>query len=197
LDAPRLTPSLECAPAAGALERFAAQFEAPLCAEGATAREVRAVDSEFTQAAQSDGARLLQVQCACAPVGHPAALFSWGNARSLVDDVAARGLALRPLLLAHHAAHYTAPRMTLCLLAAEPLDTLEAWARELFGRVPGGGTPKPCFAAAGSMIAGCEGSLFRTPAVKEAHELTLSFSLPPLGAAYDAKPDECVAGGSD
>ncbi len=45
----------------GALERFAAQFVAPLCAESATEREVRAVESEFTQAAQSDGARLLQV----------------------------------------------------------------------------------------------------------------------------------------
>ena len=69
----------DCAPLAfrGALERFAAQFEAPLCAETATAREVRAVDSEFTQAQQSDGARLLQVQCAGAAVDHPAALFSW------------------------------------------------------------------------------------------------------------------------
>jgi nardilysin len=174
----------------GALERFAAQFEAPLCAEGATAREVRAVDSEFTQAAQSDGARLLQVQCAAAPAGHPAALFSWGNARSLVDDVAARGGALRPLLLAHAAAHYRAPRMTLCVLGAEPLDTLEAWVRELFGRVPSGGAPKPCFAAHGSMMATSTGALFRTPSVKEAHELTLTFALPPLGASYDAKPDE-------
>ncbi len=179
-----------CAVSAGALERFAAQFEAPLCAEGATAREVRAVDSEFTQAAQSDGARLLQVQCAAAPAGHPAGLFSWGNARSLVDDVAARGASLRPLLLAHHAAHYTANRMTLCVLAAEPLDILEAWAVELFCAVPGGGTPKPDFGDKGSFMKGSEGVLFRTPAVKEAHELTLSFALPPLGAAYDAKPDE-------
>ena len=69
----------DCAPQSfrGALERFAAQFEAPLFAESATEREVRAVDSEFTQAQQSDGARLLQVQCADAPGGHPAALFSW------------------------------------------------------------------------------------------------------------------------
>jgi nardilysin len=69
----------DCAPLAfhGALQRFAAQFEAPLCAESATEREVRAVDSEFTQAQQSDGARLLQVQCVDAPADHPAALFSW------------------------------------------------------------------------------------------------------------------------
>ena len=70
---------LDCAPHAfrGALERLASQFEAPLCAESATQREVRAVDSEFTQAQQSDGARLLQVQCVDAPSNHPAALFSW------------------------------------------------------------------------------------------------------------------------
>ena len=151
------------------------------------------MDSEFTQAAQSDGARLLQVQCAAAPAGHPAALFSWGNARSLIDDVAARGLSLRELLLRHHAAHYGAGRMTLCVLGAEPLDTLQAWCTELFGRVPAGaGEPKPSFLAHGSMMAHCGGVLYRTPAVKEAHELTLSFSLPPMPQAYDAKPDECV-----
>ena len=79
----------DCAPSAfhGALQRFAAQFEAPLCAESATEREVRAVDSEFTQAQQSDGARLLQVQCADAPADHPAALFSWVRAGS--DDACA------------------------------------------------------------------------------------------------------------
>ena len=93
----------------------------------------------------------------------------------------------------HHAAHYGAGRMTLCVLGAEPLDTLQAWCTELFGRVPAGaGEPKPNFISHGSMMANCGGVLYRTPAVKEAHELTLSFSLPPMPQAYDAKPDECV-----
>ena len=207
----------DCAPTAfrGALERFASQFEAPLCAESATAREVRAVDSEFTQAQQSDSARLLQVQCACAPAGHPAALFSWvrasfyrllerceprltlppathaqGNAKSLVTDVEAANLSLRKLLLVHHSEHYRAGRMTLALVAAEPLDTLEAWVRELFGRVPSGGVARPEFAPHGSMISGSTGVLFRVPAVKEAHDLVFTFALPPLYHAYTAKPEE-------
>ena len=206
----------DCAPTAfrGALERFASQFEAPLCAESATAREVRAVDSEFTQAQQSDSARLLQVQCAGAPAGHPAALFSWvrassfrpherkpcltrrhttrvqGNAKSLVADVEAANLSLRKLLLAHHSEHYRAGRMTLALVAAEPLDTLEAWVRELFGRVPSGGVARPEFAPHGSMITSSTGVLFRVPAVKEAHDLVFTFALPPLYHAYTAKPEE-------
>jgi nardilysin len=109
---------------------------------------------------------------------------------SLVADVEARGLSLRKLLLAHHASHYRAGRMTLALVAAEPLDTLEAWVRELFGRVPSGGVPRPEFLAHGSMIAGSTGVLFRLPAVKEAHDLVFTFALPPLHRDYDAKPDE-------
>ena len=39
--------------------------------------------------------------------------------------------------------------MTLAILGGEPLETLEAWARDLFSAVPGGCGPRPSFAAAG------------------------------------------------
>ena len=107
-----------------------------------------------------------------------------------MTDVEARGLSLRTLLLAHHSTHYRSGRMTLALVAAEPLDTLEAWVRELFGRVPSGGAPRADFAAHGSMIASSTGVLFRLPAAKEAHDLIFTFALPPLHREYDAKPDE-------
>ena len=80
--------------------------------------------------------------------------------------------------------------MTLALVAAEPLDTLEAWVRELFGLVPSGGVPRPDFASHGSMIAGSTGVLVRSPAVKEAHDLVFTFALQPLFGEYDSKPDE-------
>lgn len=174
----------------GALERFAAQFVAPLCCESAAEREVRAVESEFTQALQSDGSRLLQVQCASAPPAHPAAMFSWGNAQSLVADVAARGLSLRELLLRHLRQHYRADRMTLCVLGCEELDTLQAWTEELFARVPGGPSCAPSFLACGSPLAPTHATLTRTPSVKDAHQLSFSFALPPLEKHYLSKPEE-------
>ena len=94
----------------GALERFAAQFVAPLCAEGSSGREVLAVESEFQQARHSDSSRLLQVQSAAAPPGHPASVFGWGNAASL----GAAGGLLRQRLLAHHAQHYGDARSLQC-----------------------------------------------------------------------------------
>jgi nardilysin len=128
--------------------------------------------------------------CRAARLRPPDPRIPQGNAKSLVTDVEAHGLSLRKLLLAHHSKHYRAGRMTLALVAAEPLDTLEAWVRELFGRVPSGGVPRPDFAPHGSMIAGSTGVLFRVPAVKEAHDLVFTFALPPLHREYDAKPDE-------
>jgi secreted Zn-dependent insulinase-like peptidase len=41
--------------------------------------------------------------------------------------------------LANLAQYYIAPRMTLVLVAAEPLDQMQRWADSLFAKV--GGTP--------------------------------------------------------
>jgi len=189
----------------GALERFAAQFVAPLCLESATDRELRAVESEFTQAQQSDSARLMQVQAATCVAGHPAAKFGWGNASSLMGGTAGGGASsaeqLRSLLMAHHGQHYVAPRMTLALLGCQPLDELQAWTEELFSGVPGAGGSSassasqplaiaPSFASWGSMLAPCHGHLVRLPSVKDAHTLTASFSLPALWERYETKPEE-------
>ena len=189
----------DCRPDAlrGALERFSAQFVAPLCLESATDRELRAVESEFTQAQQSDSARLQQVQTACCSAGHPASKFSWGNASSLGAGGGPK--ALRELLMQHRGAHYVAPRMTLALLGSQSLDVLQAWVEELFCGVPGGqATPQalpqaPSFASWGPWLAPCHGCLVRLPSVKDAHTLTTSFSLPPLWEAYECKPEEYVS----
>lgn len=135
------------------------------------------------------------MQCHTSAEGHPYRKFSWGNKKSLVEDVEkAAGEPLRSLLLKaraarfrclghasshpvtlltslnlklvssprsrffsallqHHKEHYRADRMTLVLLGPEDLDTLEAWTKELFGPVPGGGGPRPSIKAAGAGVA--------------------------------------------
>ena len=170
----------------GALERFASQFVAPLCVGSAAEREMRAVDAEFAAACQADGARLQQVQAAAAPRGHPGGRFSWGDARSLKHVARAR-------LLEHWGEHYRAHRCTLALLGGESLDTLASWVAELFGGVPAGGPPPPSFAGAGCALQCSAATLTRAAAVKEAHELVITVSLPPLGGAYLCKPDEYAA----
>ena len=189
----------DCRPDAlrGALERFSAQFVAPLCLESATDRELRAVESEFTQAQQSDSARLQQVQTACCAPGHPASKFSWGNATSLGASGGPK--ALRRLLMEHRAQHYVAPRMTLALLGSQSLDVLQTWVEELFSGVPGGdATPQalpqpPSYTHWGPWLAPCHACLVRLPSVKDAHTLSASFSLPPLWEWYECKPEEYVS----
>lgn len=179
----------------GALERFASQFVAPLCLEGATDREVQAVNSEANQRLQSDSVRQMQVLCHSAAEGHPYRKFSCGNIKSLVEDVKrAGGKTLREQLLQHHEEHYSAERMSLVLLGAEPLDTLAAWIEELFGPVPGGRGPRPSISAAGFPYpTGEPPVLHRIPAVREVHCVTVSFQLPPMDDLYESKPYSYVS----
>lgn len=73
--------------------------------------------------------------------------------------------------------------MTFVLLGSEPLDTLEAWTRELFGAVPGGGGARPSIRSAGFPFpSGGAPLLCRIPAVKDIHEITVTFTLPPTEA---------------
>jgi secreted Zn-dependent insulinase-like peptidase len=45
--------------------------------------------------------------------------------------------------------HYSAERMTLVILGAEPLDVLQSWAADLFSAVPSGRGCRPTFEHAG------------------------------------------------
>lgn len=64
----------------------------PLFQLGAVERELKAIESEFAQARQSDESRLDELLCRAAPPHHPYARFTWGNRASLVDEPAAAGV---------------------------------------------------------------------------------------------------------
>lgn len=84
--------------------------------------------------------------------------------------------------------------MTLCVLGAESLDTLESWAHELFGPVRGGGGPRPSIADAGLPFPlGQAPVIYRIPAVRELHCVTVTFQMPPMEEAYDSKPHGYVS----
>ena len=176
----------------GALERFSGFFRAPLCLEGSAEREIKAIDSEYALALQSDGSRLVQLRCHTARGGHPFRIFGWGNKQSLWDDPTAAGRDPYPELLKYYREQYSAERMTLAVLGAEPLDDLEAWVRELFAGVPSGrsGPPAtfqelpPPFEAA---------RLYRLPSVREKHALHVTFQLPNLHKSYRKKAEDYVS----
>jgi nardilysin len=79
-----------------ALDRFAQFFISPLFSSDAIDREILAVDSEFNISLQNDSHRLHEVQNCTAASRHPFAKFGWGNTKSLVTDVKAKGFVFLP-----------------------------------------------------------------------------------------------------
>ncbi|KAK3258215.1 hypothetical protein CYMTET_32734 [Cymbomonas tetramitiformis] len=166
-----------------ALDRFAQFFISPLVLEGALEREVQAVHSEFKQVQQSDSARLQQLQCYTARPGHPFSKFSWGNEKSLVELPASKGIDQRTQLLQYYKEHYLAGNMTLVVLG------LRWWVTEIFSEVRSGGERRE-FAASGSPFPAGERVLYKSGAVKEHHELNITFPLPCLHTSYAKKAED-------
>ena len=130
------------------LERFASFYACPLFNFDSADREVKAIESEFQQAKTEDENRLYQLLCHLIGTGdpsHPYGRFSWGNARSLQQLPAERGVDMRAALRSFHEAHYSSAHMTLAVVGQEDLDTLEQWVSTAFGEMPNRHCPRPAF----------------------------------------------------
>lgn len=125
----------EVSPFYGALDRFAQFFIEPLFLSNTLDRELRAVDSENKKNLQSDQWRIHQLEKSLSNPKHPYCHFSTGNLEVLKIEPEARGVDVRKKFMEFHGQHYSANRMKLVILGREPLDTLEAWAAELFAGV--------------------------------------------------------------
>jgi secreted Zn-dependent insulinase-like peptidase len=127
--------------------------------------------------------RTYQLDKATSKPTHPYSKFGTGNSVTLRDEPAAAGVDVRAQLLAFHKTHYSAGRMTLAVLGVEGLDTLEAWARELFGPVVNNGSTKPVF----------EGHPYPSPdvqylvPVKDKRSLSVAWALPGQKGDWRAK----------
>ncbi|GLI60577.1 hypothetical protein VaNZ11_002737, partial [Volvox africanus] len=175
----------------GALDRFAQFFIAPLCSESSLEREVLAVDSEFCQVLQDDHCRLAQIMCHTSRLGHIYRQFSWGNKTSLWEQPRMAGLDVRRRLLEYYNQHYGADRSCLVVLGGEDLATLAGMVADSFGAMPTGRGPQPSFAALEPPFEGR--FLHVLPAVRDSHELRITFQLPPLQRLYGSKADSYIS----
>ena len=124
--------SAERSPLYGALERLSQFFIAPLFSAGMVHRELEAVDSEHKRNLRQDGRRLLQLQKSLSNPGHPFSHFSTGDLRTLRVEPASRGVDIRDECIEFCEREYSANRMKLAVLGAEPVDTLQEWVEDLF-----------------------------------------------------------------
>eukprot|EP01127_Copromyxa_protea_P008826 TRINITY_DN2034_c0_g1_i1.p1 TRINITY_DN2034_c0_g1~~TRINITY_DN2034_c0_g1_i1.p1 ORF type:complete len:979 (-),score=187.89 TRINITY_DN2034_c0_g1_i1:64-2946(-) len=112
------------------LDIFAQFFISPLFTPSCTEREVNAVHSEHEKNLQLDARRQIQISKACANPESPFSKFTTGNMSTLNKPE------IRDKLIEFHNNNYSANIMKLCILGAEPLETLEEWAREMFSAIP-------------------------------------------------------------
>lgn len=106
-----------------ALDRFSQMFKAPLITKDAMRRERNAIDAEFSLSLSNDTARSRQVLYSLGMENHPSRQFSWGNSKTLIENVDED--TLHQKVHDFRKRHYSAHRMCLCMKAALPLDTLQ------------------------------------------------------------------------
>ncbi|XP_041827551.1 nardilysin-like [Melanotaenia boesemani] len=172
-----------------ALDRWAQFFICPLMIRDAIDREVEAVDSEYQLAKPSDSHRKEMLFGSLAKPGHPMGKFCWGNAETLKEEPKKKKINVYKRLRAFWKKYYSAHYMTLAVQSKEKLDTLEEWVREIFGKVPNNGLPKPDFSDMLNPFdtpAFCK--LYRVVPVRKVHALNITWALPPQEKYYRVKP---------
>lgn len=169
---------------AGALDRFAQFFIAPLFDPRFTEREINAVNSEHQKNLENDMWREFALRNLNFREGHPGRKFGTGNKETL-------GGTTREELLAFHRQHYSANRMTLALTGPASLDELEKLARTHFGPVPNLQRPELRYPA-DFLPPKPALRVLRMEPVKDLRSMTLTFPLPDLRATVQSKPTDLI-----
>lgn len=113
-----------------ALDMFSQMFVSSLLHESAVERELKAVNSEFTNYCNHDGWRSQEVMKCIANPNHPYKKFSVGNATSLnIPNIVE---CVKKL----YNDKYSSNLMNLCLVSNLDFDVLEPQVRQMFEQIP-------------------------------------------------------------
>lgn len=178
---------------AEALDKFSQFFIAPLMKKGAMTREREAIDSEFQMALPSDSSRKEQLLFSLAKPNSPVNSFSWGNLKTLKDNISDEKL--YDGVHQFRKRHYSAHRMTLAIQARLPLDTLQNLVLECFSSVTNNRMKKDDFSPYADGIFDTPGfnKIYYIKPIKEMIKLDLTWSLPSLLHKYRSKPMQYVS----
>jgi len=197
-----------------ALDRLAQFFISPLMMQSAVDRELLAIESEFQLSKNSDSSRWQQLLCSTIRREHPMATFSWGNLRSLKEIPAECGVDPMKEIWKFYNRYYYAANMRLVLMGAYSLDVMEEKVVEMFSAVralpPETDGPfqlpvdpanyaswdltyRSPIESAGNPFPDEMPKIFRIIPVKEGHNLTITWSMPPLLAHWSSKPADYIS----
>ncbi|CAG5044107.1 unnamed protein product [Parnassius apollo] len=178
-----------------AMDMFSQFFVSPLMMKDAMQREREAIESEFAIASPSDSNRKDQLLSSLFPEGHPARTFTWGNLRSLKDD-------LQDDEKLHRAAHefrkrhYSAHRMTVAVQARMDLAALEQYVINTFGQVPNNKQPPDNFtehAFRPDAVTPEFRSIYYVKPISDTTEVHLTWCMRSLLSEYESKPHQYIS----
>jgi insulysin len=170
---------------AGALDRFAQFFIAPLFNADFTAREINAVHNEAMRHVQNDARRILGVTREIFDPNSGEAKFSTGNKDTLKNATPEK-------VRAFYEANYTSDRMALSLAGKASLDDLEKLARTLFAEVPKRAV-NPIKHEATFLPKKAALRMAYVEPVRELRQLSIEFVVPGTRQDFAAKPDALVS----
>lgn len=166
------------------LDRFAQFFIDPLFSPQYVEREKNAVHSEYQSKFKEDGTRGHAVFRQVVNPDHPMAGFAVGSLDTLADRPDSK---VRDELISFYERHYSADRMTLVVVGTEPVSRLKELVESKFDAVPnhhtdGAEVTAPLFQA------GRLPALVQVQSIRDMHQLSLSFPVPPTRVHFSKKP---------
>lgn len=155
-----------------ALDMFAQFFICPLFNQNSVEKEMKAVDSEFKNALQSDEDRFFQV------FQHESNKKSAFNRfiNGSIETLKKEGIVDE--LKEFHAKWYSSNIMKLCVYSNKDLDEMEGIVRDLFSQVENKNIEIPSFSEPPAFSSEQLGKLFRVKSVLDENDLGICFSYP-------------------
>lgn len=172
----------------GALDRFAQIFTHPLMLKEAMTREREAVEAEFSSKRNIDSVRRDQLFAKWAQEDHPMSVFSWGNSKTLKDNIEDDKLYER--VHEYRRRHYSAHRMFACLQARMPLDDLQALVERHLSTIPNNGLPGLDFSHLtyeNVFQPRFYEKVFFVKPIRDISRLDINWCLPPQSSQYKTK----------
>ena len=191
---------------AGALDMFAQFFVSPLLNESSVERELKAIESEFMLAKNSDFNRLSRLMghtCGKPMSEHPVSKFGWGSYHSLKTLPEKDGHRPLSMLREFYDKHHYASNMRLVVMGGYPLDYLQKHvvkcfsdvrSKDILGSYSWDQTNESPMKAYGLPMASSSlNRIFYTAPVRDKHALTITWQIPPQIDNWKAKPCDYLA----
>lgn len=173
----------------GALDRFSSLFASPLMLRDSICRERDAVESEFQTNINSFSSMREQLMGSQGKEDHPCSSFSWGNLRTLKDNVTEDEL--YEILHKFQKRHYSAHRMHFAVQARMSLDELEELTVKYFTSIPSNNLPGDDFSSfneRNAFMPDFYNKVFFVKPKSNICRLDVTWCLPPSVKDYKVKP---------